>query len=951
MTSPSRSKDKPAGLPVAFFAAAIALVAVGCASNPDRVRREMTEYTRQGLYGKARNVTVKHNPGGIPTTEEERVRDELIRTMVNPAEIKAVKGQISSAVGAALAKRDYDAARDAIWTMGLDLVPGVADEVDPFKAELLREKVNIEQYVYVTNGLAKTVHAAVAKNDFAAARKALASVRRIRVWTGDVEKALRGIRDHLARENVPEEDVEKVLGAVRDTLAEAFLDTELRCDKTAAGDDYKPDTDTFDRTLEIFQDALKRQGCPEGRRNELSKAVADAVAPIFRSLWRPAEDIEDPNPRALGTSRLNELIAEACRSLYDDVVVPAQIAFRAKELRNKVQPLLDAGDFDAARSAIYEFGVTTYPEVDDPVFAVKLALLNARVNPATLAARSDELAKAVDAALAGGDFAKASDAIAAAKPVPTYSAHVDAALSKAASDAVPLGVPEPAAAEVVSDAQETLRDILAPRPDAARDSRVLEAYARELAAMEEPAAELDWSAVRRALDNASGWLVADDMPTNEARRIIGEIQDSFQSLAATPSTKVETLTTAELNRRLAALKAELSAKVAAAVAEKMAAEAAAAKKAEEAAAAKKAADAAADAAKMRALALEMAERAAEAVDFDARIAAFVGAVGDRVEPDVNRILGDGARVLRLRRAGATVAPADATSLLVAAVYMGFDDVMNLALTLGADIDAPSPKDTLARPALLLALQYGWRGNAATVLAKADRSLRDARGQGAVHYAVRGGNGSALMELLRIAADTRTPDADGVAPLELAADLGYAGLVQALLPFTDPASADNEGFTALLRAAENGRLDIVRLLVAADSALLDAKTNEGDGALELAARANAPDILAWLLDDRKIAPTARVVSQLVIAGNVPTLQTMVAHGAKLRNEHLAVAVKRGDFPMVKYLVNCGMDVNAESVLNVCREGGAGPSSGQNDGTYYGPDGESILSFLREQGQRL
>ena len=907
-----------------LFVSLCSILFVGCASNPERIRREMTDYTNHGLYNKARNVSVKHNPGGIPKTEEERVRDDLILTMVNPAEITAVKGRISSAVNDALAKRDYDGARDAIWTMGLDLVPGVAEEVDPFKAELLREKVNIEQYVDVTNGLAQAVHAAVAKNDFKAARNALASVHLVRVWPSDVEQALNGVKEQLIREKVPTEKAGEIIATARTALSEVFRDSELRRDRKPAGADYKPDEAAFQRTLETLQTALKKQGCPEDRRDKLAKEIAETVAPVFRTLWRPAESIEDPTPRAIGTSSLNALITEARRSLYNDVVIPAQIAFRAKDLRNKIMPLLDAKKLEEARIAIYEYGITGYDEVDIPVFAVKLGLLNAHVNPATLTAMSEQLSNAVNAALDEGNFTAASDAIAAIRPVPSYSVHVDAALDKAASGAISLGVSNPDVTEVVSKTKETLYDILAPRPDAGHDRRVLAAYARELTDMESSPAELDWSTVRTALEKAASWLVVDDMTREEANRLMNDVLAAFQSLAKTPSAKVETMTTAELNRRLADLKAELSAKVSSAVAEKLAAEAAA----------KAAADAAAaadEAEKMRALALEMAERAAAAVDFDARIAAFVEAVGDRVEPDMNRILGDGARVLRLRRAGSEITQVDASSLLVAAVYMGFDDVMNLALTLGADIDAPSPKDALRRPALLVALQYGWRGHAAAVLAKADRSLRDARGQGVVHYAVHGGNGSALVELLRADADTRTPDADGVAPLELAADLGYAGLVQALLPFADPGAADKKGFTALLRAAEDGRLDIVRLLVSANTALLDARTADGDGALELAALANAPDLLAYLLDERRIAPTERGTSQMVIAGNVPTLRILVAHGARLIDAHLAAAVKLGDFPMVKYLVAQGMDVNADVVKSVEAQG-------------------EIAEFLADQGQR-
>ena len=146
---------------------------------------------------------------------------------------------------------------------------------------------------------------------------------------------------------------------------------------------------------------------------------------------------------------------------------------------------------------------------------------------------------------------------------------------------------------------------------------------------------------------------------------------------------------------------------------------------------------------------------------------------------------------------------------------------------------------------------------------------------------------------------------------------------------------------MLRAAQNGRLDIVRSLVSS-GAELGAKTKDGDGALELAAKDNAPELLAWLLDEKKIVPTDRVVSQLVLARNVPTLQLMVAHGARLLDEHLALAVKQRDFPMVQYLVGRGTDVNAEIVKKVCEE-----EKENEEGAASLVD---ILAYLHEQGQR-
>lgn len=949
--------------------AAIALMSVvvtGCGSNPARVRREMQHYTDLKEYDNARAVKAKHNPGGIPQTKEEAVKEEMTRDVVNPAEIKDITETLTRKVSGHLAKNEFDAARDVVWTPIPGRVPEVDVAVRKVQGALLREEINRKQFVKVTNDLTRAVSSAVAAKDFKMAREAIAAVKPVRTYHEEIEKAVEAVGKTLLDAKVAETNATMATASAREFLEELFADNELKIGKRAPGGDFKPDDSGYQAKLKSFGEALTRQGVEDSARNKAVSALDDVATKGLHALWRPQESYDLAPPASIGTTKLNALIDEVKGALYTNIVVPAQIAHRAATLRAKIVPLVAKGQIAEAREAIYTFGVTGYPEIDDPVFAVKLGLLNARVNVAELEARSESLRKAVDAALANGDLDGATAIIAAAKPVPAYGAAIGKALDAAAAETVKLGADAAEAAEIISDTHQTLYSQIAPRPDEEREERIMSSYFEEVAGIESEkrgdSVEPDWSAVRSALDNAAGWLVTDDVSREDADALMADVLAGFQSLiGGKASGGLPALTTEELNKMLADLKAELSAKVSAAVAAKMAAEAKAASEraaaeanaaaARAAAEAKEAvAKAAAEAERMRQLALEMAERAAAAVDFDARINGFVEAVSDRVEPDVNRILGDGARILRLRRAGAQIGSADATSLLAASIYMGYDDVSMLALTLGADIDGSAAKDGLRRPIILLAMQYGYKGRAASILEQANRSKTDANGDGALHYAVRGGNGTALMELIRLGIDAKRPGAKGATPIVLAADLGYAGFVQALIPFSNIEKGDAEGFTALLRAAQNGRLDIVRNMVAA-GADISAKTGEGDGVLELAAKANAPELLAWLLDEKRIAPTARAVSQLVIAGNVPTLQAMVAHGARLRDEHLAVAVKRGDFPMVKYLVNMGMDVNAESVLKVCREGGSGPAAGPNDGTYFGPDGESILEFLREQGQRL
>lgn len=959
-----------------IIAAGAAVIFAGCASAPDRVRREMQAYTDKRQYDAARAVKAKHNPGGIPQTDEEAVKEEMIRDVVNPAEIKDITSRLQSQVAGFVRESKFDAARDVVWSPIPDRVPEVDEAVQKLKDKLLREEINRTQFIKVTNDMTRAVSAAVAANDFKGARKILNGVKPVRLHSGDVEDAMVAVAKALAQVKAPQDETGKALAAARDFLAEIFADNELTIYSVGPGGDFKPDDSAYRKKLEAFGDTLKRQGVKDSSREKAISTIDEIVMPALRSLWRPQESYDLAPPVAIGTSKLNELIDEAKGNLYTNVVVPAQIAYRARTLREKVVPLVVAGSLEQARAAIHAFGVTGYPEVDDPVFAVKLGLLNARVNIAEWDVRRKALAGGVMSALAGGDLDKAAAVIAADVPVPAYGTQVDTALRVAASEAVKQGRDEGGAGQVVVTAQRNLCSAVASRPDSEREERIMDAYGSEVASIlvekfgEGPGA--DWSAVSNALVNAAAWLVAGDMSREDANAFVKEVLVGFQALPGTMGERgPSALTTEQLNDMLSDLKAELSATVAAAISLKMAAASLVAESASMPAdelaqrlerlkkqAAEKVspefaetliAENSAEAERFRTLALEMAERAASAVDFDARINGFVAAVSERTEPDVNRILGDGARILRLRRAGAHIGRDDATSLLAAAIYLGYDDVAALAIALDADINGAAAKDALRRPVILLAMQFGFKGRAATTLKDANRDARDANGDGALHYAVRGANGTALVDLLRAGIDARLPGANGATPIILAADLGYAGFVQALVPFSNLEQVDDGGFTALLRAVQNGRLDIVRNLVAA-GADLAAKTKDGDGALELAAMANASELLAWLLDEKKVEPTPRVVSQLVIAGNVPTLQVMVAHGARLLDAHLAAAVKLGDFPMVKYLVNQGMDVNADVVKNICREL-KGSRSPTNDGSYYGPDGGSVLDFLREQGQRL
>ena len=603
--------------------------------------------------------------------------------------------------------------------------------------------------------------------------------------------------------------------------------------------------------------------------------------------------------------------------LIVSLVNPAEAKFTAARIRameTQVMQALGRGEDEAARQAIYECGITEQRAVDMVTYLAKCAYLNSRVNPATLAKWERVANEDVAEYIESGDFEKAT---AAAKRIPTVAAYpkrIDDWMDQSGEEAIRQRAKEEGVAKLVRAKKNALYALIAPRAgfrkglDPLWDDLV--ARVAELHGLEVPYGgfekgfEPDWTEVEARLEQLRQSLVQDDVSRADANLIVESLLDGFKSLV--PKDR-NGLTTLELNERLQSLRAgalkaiqkalsEERARVAAEMAEKASAELAAQNKALEKAW------------------LDVLAQLASAVDFLARERGFTAAISDRLEPDINRILGEGARALRLYRANGKMTKGQATSLLLAGLYMGFDDVENFAVACGADIDGTSEKDTLERTPYLLALQYGFKGQAEKLLDGADTTLRDAKGFGAVHYAVRGNDAVRLMGMLERHFDARGGSDDGTTPLMLAAALDNGTMTRMLLGVSAIDATNRDGYAAIHFAAENGNLDIVRTL-ATEGAALDKATVGGADLLELAATANAEDVIEYLLDDWKMKVKNGPVAWCVANGKVLPLKTLVAHGGKLKDSHLALAARCGHLDMVEYLVGQGCDVNSPEVHEI------------------------------------
>lgn len=593
-------------------------------------------------------------------------------------------------------------------------------------------------------------------------------------------------------------------------------------------------------------------------------------------------------------------------SLIRSLVEPAEAAFTAARIRaleSQVPSALKQGDDEAAREAICGYGVTDQPAVNMVTYLAKCAYLNSRVNPATLSKWERFAKKYVDGCIQSGDFDKATAAAKRIAQVPAYPVEIDDWMDRAGDAAIDQRADAEGVGDLLQARKEALYTLIASRAGFPKGrNQNWDDLVERLASLEglevpyngfEKGFEPVWRELEAHLRKFRQSLVDDDVSASDADTITRALLNGFKALVADERTG---LTTLELNKRLADLQSASLASVQDAVNRELA-------KAE-----------AAQRRELEKLWNTLIGQLASSIDLVARENAFIAAISDRVAPEINCLLGEGARALRLYRANGKMAKEQATSLLLASLYMGFDDTENLAMGFGADINGRSDKDALGRTPYLLSLQYGFKGQAETLLASADTSLRDAKGYGAVHYAVRGNDTSRLLALLRAHGDARRAASDGTTPLMLAARLNNGTTTRMLLGSSDLDAKDSNGYAAIHIAAENGNLDIVQALVAAGAAT-GTTTGQGAGLLELAASANAEEFIAYLLDDLKVEVGERPVSWCVIHGKVLPLKTLVAHGGKLTDRHLAAAAKCGHLDMVKYLVEQGCDVNSPDVHGV------------------------------------
>jgi ankyrin repeat protein len=275
------------------------------------------------------------------------------------------------------------------------------------------------------------------------------------------------------------------------------------------------------------------------------------------------------------------------------------------------------------------------------------------------------------------------------------------------------------------------------------------------------------------------------------------------------------------------------------------------------------------------------------VSFDAQIAMAEDAISKQLGIkcpcaylEMNAVLGNYARVLRLMKRGAVVSTEDATTLLVGATYLGQVAMFKRALELKADVNAPAVRDPRARPALLVAIE---KGNTEFLRliheAKGLQTVTDANGNTALHYAMKNGN-LAVARVLAKAVDVTAVNKKGETALFTAVRRNQAKPVEFLINLI---KADDEATTAAKRKA-----------------FVDLKNLAGEDAFTVACRADVHMVL----------------------------DPLFAAGAEFNTSHLVEAAAANRIAIAQWLVEHGADVNADGVMAAA---------------FGSPDGEDTVTY--------
>ena len=682
----------------------------------------------------------------------------------------------------------------------------------PIGNELMQTCVNPANWVYVENSISNKVSAFVKEGSYTNAVAWLEQYPLVKVYAGEVDDKLGAVAAEAMKLGVDSKVVSPAVNSNEGKTAEVENIVDRTDEiKNLAIPGRKIKVDRFEELLGEYRTVLLKNGCTTNNADMLVAEFREAMEPHFKSLSEGTVE----QVLHLGCNGLNERIKAYVASKIEEVneakLYEVKMQARIDDLVKRVIALVKEEQFAQAREAIRDVELVKNAKWDAKMYAARIGLLNSIVNPRQYEKLAAEIEQKVKAFLEKEDY-EGLKAFAQNYPYvrDTYQQILDE-LEQIKSAMLEMPIREPKTVEYVEELRKQLNAIMEKRVGALD-------YNHDFTALEKAFQELQQSYVEQHYSEMSAKSVCDCI-RDEVKKLLGK--------------ELEPLTTWEMNARL---KAPL-------------------------------------ALAMRGLAyMELLAEIDAEVSYDAQIAMAEDAIAKQLGIkcpsaylEMNAVLGNYARILRLMKRGAVVSMEDATTLLVGATYLGQVAMFKRALELKADVNAPALRDPRGRPAILVAIETGNMEFLRLILAANGLlTVTDADGNTVLHYAMKNGN-LAVARILAKSVDIAAVNKKGETALFTAVRRNQAKPVEFLINLIE---ADDEDTTASKRRA-----------------FVNLKSQAGEDVFTAACRADA-----YML-----------------------LDLLYAIGAKFDTSHLIEAGKSNNIAIAQWLVEHGADVNAEGVM--------------------------------------
>lgn len=736
----------------------------------------------------------------------------------------------------------YAGAREFIWAVCYPEEHTVLTRfLQPIGKEMMQTCVNPANWNAVETSVSNNVALFVKESAYTNAVAWLESYPLVKVYAAEVDAKLGAAAAEAVRQGVKQNVVSPAVGQNESNASESdnIADrTDETKEYTVPGKEVK--LDKFEELLAEYRKVLLKNDCTTNNADKLVADFREAMAPHFKSL----SEGEVKQRLYLGCNGLNERIKALVAKKIEEVKeleakakaeaeklaqYNAEMQARIDDLVKRVIELVKEEKFTEARETIRDVELVKDAKWDAKMYATRIGLLNSLVNPRQCEKLMAEIERKAKAFLESEDYEGLRDYEKNYPYVHDTYQHILDALEQIKSAMLEMPIREPKTIAYVEELTKRLNEIMEKRLGALD-------YNHDFAALEKALQELQQAYVEQHYNE------------DAAKAVCERIRIEIKAMLAS---EFSPMTTWEMNELLRAKLAAVT------------------KGLDELIALQKAKKAIEDAAK--AYAELLAEIDAE-VSFDAQIAMAEDAISKQLGIkcqcaclEMNAVLGNYARVLRLMKRGAMVSVADATTLLAGATYLGQTAMFKRALELKADVNAPAERDPRARPALLIAIESGNTEFLRLIHeAKGLQTVTDAAGNTALHYAMKNGN---------------------------------LAVARVLAKAVDVTAVNKKGETALFTAVRRNQAKPVEFLINLVTAEDDVKTKAARKAFVNFKNAAGED--AFTVGCR--ADVHMVLDALFVAG------------AEFNDSHLVEAAGSNRIAIAQWLVEHGADVNADGVM--------------------------------------